>query len=350
MNEMARRITLILGLALVFSASAGLGQTTWKMNIHRGSHIDTYNIADVDSVTFHQALVPADMVTVPVGTFIEGDGVAQCGQSQREVTLTHEFSLGQHEITNEQYREALQWAYNHGYVTVGGGVVQDHLDGSVVPLLDLSSQWCEIAFSGSTFSLRDAGFGINPNHPVIEVSWYGAARYCDWMSMQAGLPRAYAHSGNWSCNGGDPYGAAGFRLPTEAEWEFAATYNDERIYPWGNQDPDCTLANCWSNAWYCVGWTTPVGSYPAAPAALGLYDMAGNVHEWCNDWLVCDLGTCPVTDPTGPSTGTWRAIRGGSWGDPASLLRCANRVLYPPLLEAPGYSQDNLGFRMARTR
>jgi formylglycine-generating enzyme required for sulfatase activity len=346
---MARRILWILGLATVVSASTSAGQATWKMSVHRGSHVDTYNIADVDSITIHQAVVPANMATVPPGTFVIGDGVAQCGQSQHEVVLTHAFTLGKYEVTNQQYLDALQWAFDQGYATVGGGVVRDNLDGSTDPLLDLSSQWCEIAFAGHSFFLRDVGFGINPQHPVKEVSWYGAARYCDWMSMKARLPRAYAHAGDWSCNGGDPYGATGYRLPTEAEWEFAATYHDERIYPWGNQEPDCSLANCWAANWYCIGWTLPVGHFPAAPAALDLFDMAGNVHEWCNDWFVCDLTDCPAVDPTGPATGAHRVIRGGSWADPASLLRCSNRVLYPPLREGPEYAHHNLGFRVART-
>ena len=346
---MSWRIALILVLATAFGAAASVGQPTWKMSVHRGSHVDTYNIADVDSITIHQAVIPANMVIVPAGTFVIGDGVAQCGQDQHEVTLNRGFLLGQFEVTNQQYLDALQRAYDHGFATVGAGFVQDNLDGGTDPLLDLSSQWCEIAFQGDTFFLRDVGFGINPNHPVKEVSWYGAARYCDWISMQARLPRAYAHSGAWSCNDGDPYGATGYRLPTEAEWEFAATYHDDRIYPWGNQDPDCGLANCWVGTWYCHGWTVPVGSYPAAPAALSLFDMAGNVHEWCNDWFVCDLTACPAVDPAGPATGAHRVIRGGSWADPASLLRCANRVLYPPMREGAEYAHHNLGFRVART-
>ena len=282
------------------------------------------------------------MVLVQAGFFTMGDGVSLCGLQQHQVTLTRDFHLGRHEVTNQEYMDAVQWAYEHGYVTATAESVRDNLDGSTQELLDLDGS-CEIAFSGGTFTLRDVGYGINPDHPVMEVSWYGSVRYCDWLSLQAGLPRAYQHTGNWACNGGDPYGALGYRLPTDAEWEYAAQWDDERIYPWGNEAPDCGRANYFPDP-YCVGWTSPVGSYPDAPAALGLSDMAGNVWEWCNDWHACDLGTSPVTDPTGPSSGTCRVEHGGSWHGYPDYLRCSYRNLIPP-----GDSYAVLGFRVART-
>ena len=176
------------------------------------------------------------------------------------------------------------------------------------------------------------------------MTWYGAARYCDWLSMQADLPRAYAHSGDWACNGGDPYGAAGYRLPTDAEWEFATQYDGERLYPWGDEVPDCSRVNSRINGYVCIGFTTPVGSYPGAPSSLGLYDMAGNIWEWCNDWHVCDLGTSPVTDPTGPGGGTDRVLRGSSWNHHDTTLPCAYRFH-----ENPDGNDSFFGFRVART-
>jgi len=302
-------------------------------------------VSDIDSLTFHDATISVPgMVAVPAGVFTMGDGVAYCGTNQCEVTLTRSFYLGQHEVTNQEYLEAVQWAYDHGYVTATTASVRDNLDGSTQELLDLDGSGCEIAFSGGLFGLRDAGYGINPEHPVKEVTWFGSARYCDWLSLQAGLPRAYQHTGNWACNGGDPYGAQGYRLPTDAEWEYAAQWDDERIYPWGNEGPDCSRANFHHTTGYCVGWTSPVGSYPNAPAALGLSDMAGNVWEWCNDWHVCNLGTVPVTDPTGPGSGTYRVLRGGSWYYSGSYLRCADRDS-----TYPDYGNCLIGFRAART-
>ena len=136
-------------------------------------------------------------------------------------------------------------------VTATTTSVSDNLDGSTEEILDLDDPDCEIEFSGGVFSLRDAGHGTNGDHPVKEVTWYGAVAFCDWLNLYGGVARAYDHS-TWECNGGDPYNAAGYRLPTDAEWEYAARYDDERIYPWGNQQPDCSRANYAG----CVGWTT----------------------------------------------------------------------------------------------
>jgi len=332
---MRRRIIVTLGIALMVSTTVSQGE--WKIRVHQGASVTDLTVSGIDSLTFYDGGIPG-MVTVPAGVFTMGDGVAYCGTAQRQVTLTHDFYLGQHEVTNQEYLEAVQWAYDHGYVTATTTSVRDNLDGSTEELLDLDGS-CEIAFSGGTFSLRDAGHGINPDHPVKEVTWYGAAAYCDWLSLHAGLPRAYNHS-TWQCNGGDPYGAPGYRLPTDAEWEYAAQWDDERIYPWGNEAPDCSRANYYG----CVGWTSPVGSYPDAPAVPGLSDMAGNVWEWCNDRHTCDLGTNPVTDPTGPASGTYRVLRGGAWDNHGPNLRCAIRFDYYPY-----YSYYSFGFRASRT-
>ncbi len=304
-------------------------------------------LSNLASATTVGGSVPGEMVLVPAGTFIMGDGVGNCGTDERQVTLTRDFLIGQYEVTNEQYLEAVQWAYDHAYVTATTSSVQDNLDGSTEELLDLDDSDCEIQFGNGIFSLRNAGHGINPDHPVKEVSWYGAVRYCDWLSMQEGLPRAYEHSGDWSCNGGDPYGASGYRLPTDAEWEYAAQYDDERFYPWGSEDPDCTRANFYDNG-YSVGWTSPVGNYPGAPSIGGelLYDMAGNVWEWCNDWHTCSLGTSSQTDPTGPGSGSARVLRGGSWGSSENYLRCAARNYYG----TPSGTSSDDGFRCVRSQ
>jgi formylglycine-generating enzyme required for sulfatase activity len=281
---------------------------------------------------------PPEVVLVPAGMFEMGDGVANCGTQQHQVTLSHSFDLGDYEVTNREYRDALQWAYEHNYVTATSSAVNDNLDGSTVLLVDLASGYCQISFSGDVFTV----YSGKENHPMVEVSWYGAVAYCDWVSMSQGLARAYNHS-TWECNGGDPYSASGYRLPTDAEWEYAARYNDGRSYPWGNESPDCSLANYGG----CVGSTAAVGSYPAGATSLGMYDMAGNVWEWCNDWLTCDLGTSSQSNPTGPSAGSFRVLRGGSWYyNSVDLLRCAARYH-----NYPSDTDDyDLGFRCARSQ
>ena len=278
-----------------------------------------------------------EVVLVQAGSFTMGDGLAGCGVDEHEVTLTHDFHLCQHQVTNQEYLDAVQWAYDHGYVTATASSVQDSLDGSTAQLVNLAGG-CEIAFSDGVFSLRDAGHGVDPEHPVMDVTWYGAARYCDWLSLMVGSPRAYENDGDWSCNGGDPYSAEGYRLPTDAEWEYAARYDDERIYPWGDEVPSCDLANFQG----CVGWTSPVGNCPAGNSALGLADMAGNVYEWCNDWFSCDLGTDAQEDPTGVETGSSRVARGGSWFNDDSKLACAARSF-----GSPAGSHRSIGFRAA---
>jgi formylglycine-generating enzyme required for sulfatase activity len=290
--------------------------------------------------------VALSFIVVPGGTFTMGDGVAQCGWDEHDVTLTRSFYFGQYEVTNQQYLDLVQWAYDNGYVTASQTSVSDNLDGSTVQLVDLSASASELQFVGGVFSLRDAGYGFNPGHPVKAVTWFGSAAFCDWLSTSEGLPRAYDHA-TWQCNNGDPYGAAGYRLPTDAEWEYVAQFDDERIHPWGNETPDCSLANWWGQPGGCVGWTSVVGSFPTEKAidGLAIYDMGGNVWEWCNDWFVCDLGTGAETDPLGPLSGEARLLRGGLWNNAnPDFTRSASRVFFNPEVSGTKY-----GLRCART-
>jgi formylglycine-generating enzyme required for sulfatase activity len=131
---------------------------------------------------------------------------------------------------------------------------------------------------------------------------------------------------------------------SDAEWEYATQYEGERDYPWGNRLPSCSRANYG----YCVGSTTPVGSHPAAPAVLALYDMAGNVWEWCDDRHVCSLGTEPVTDPRGPASGSSHVVRGGA-GYTILHLYYAMHCAYRGYLH-PAATNDYLGFRYVRSQ
>jgi formylglycine-generating enzyme required for sulfatase activity len=197
-----------------------------------------------------------------------------------------------------------------------------------------------VSFSAGVFSC------INPTHPAKSVTWYGAVAYCDWLSLQQGLPRAYSHS-TWECNGGSPYTAAGYRLPTEAEWEYACRAGSTTAFANGAitsidcapLDPNLDLMG-----WYCGNAND--GAHPVAqklPNAWGLYDMHGNEWEWCNDWFGTYGGT--VTDPVGPGAGDFRVIRGGNWDWHAQNCRSASRYgSYP-------YNENNFpfGFRPVRS-
>jgi len=295
-----------------------------------------------------------EMTALPPGSFVMGDGEAVCGRVERPVTLTRAFWIARHEVTNGEYVEALQWAYDHGCVTADSSQVRDALDGSVAVLLDLAHEACEIQFDGAgSFFLRQSPSadaqaaypeGYDPaQHPVKKCSWFGAAAFCDWLSLREDLPRAY-HHGSWLCHGGDPYGASGYRLPTDAEWEYAARFDDERSFPWGEEPPDCGRANFYLHPQPCVGWTVPAGTYPEAPSMLQLANLAGNMWEWCNDWFVCDLPTQPAVDPAGPSLGAGRVVRAGGWASVDYDLRCAMRAYAPPSVMTASH-----GLRVARS-
>lgn len=125
-----------------------------------------------------------------------------------------------------------------------------------------------------------------PNHPVFHVTWYDAVAYAQW---------------------------AGAVLPTEAQWERAARGDDGRCFPWGNEW-DSTKLQGLKNPQYYPGTLAPVGSYPAGASPYGVMDMAGNVEEWCANWMDDYPKTVkPLLNPVGPATGTWRAVRGGGW-------------------------------------
>ncbi len=167
---------------------------------------------------------------------------------------------------------------------------------------------------------EDPTYYLDPayaNHPVVYVSWNDARTFCEWV---------------------------GGRLPTEAEWEYVARGTDERIYPWGNDVPNCEKAN-YSE---CVGSTTAVGKYSPAlhpelgeggDSPYGVADMAGNVWEWVADWYG-DYSSEPQTNPTGPETGSSKVLRGGSFNYDETSIRAANRGS-----NDPGLRSNIFGFR-----
>ena len=184
----------------------------------------------------------------------------------------------------------------------------------------------------------EAVMGSNPsrfkgeNRPVERVSWEDIRRFIHRLNAR------------------EP--GVGYRLPTEAEWEYAARGSDERWYPWGHTldttrfnfcDRNCKHA--WRDQTSQDGYsfTAPVGSYKNGVSPFGVHDMVGNVWEWVEDWYgLYPMG--PVTDPQGPASGEFRVMRGGSWDNNAGLCRAAAR-----LHVGPHHRFDFLGLRLART-
>jgi formylglycine-generating enzyme required for sulfatase activity len=170
------------------------------------------------------------------------------------------------------------------------------------------------------------------NLPVEQVSWFDAIEYCNRLSLNKGLTPAYTIRGStviWNRE------ANGYRLPTEAEWEFACRA--------GTQTPFSSGTSMNTVGWHSGnsgGRTRPVGE--REPNAWGLYDMHGNVLEWCWDWLG-DYTNAEETDPIGPLTGTRRVYRGGSWRFDALQARSAFRFGNHPHLR-----QNFIGFRVAK--
>jgi formylglycine-generating enzyme required for sulfatase activity len=296
-------------------------------------------------VTVYDGENVEDFASVAPGTFIMGSPTTEPGrytnETQHQVTLTHGLHAQATEVTNQQYRELAQWAYDQGYATATSASLVDHLDGSTRILKILGAGSYEMTFSGGVFSC------VNPTHPVKNVTWYGSVAYCDWLSLQQGLPRAYSHS-TWQCNDGSPYTAVGYRLPTEAEWEYGCRAGSTTAFANGATtvaDYVCTPLdpNLDLMGWYCGNasdWTHPVAQ--KTPNAWGLYDNHGNLFEWCNDWYALYGGA--VTDPVGPGAGSTRVIRGGGWGSYARFCRSAYRYNADP-----DYASSGVGFRPVRS-
>jgi formylglycine-generating enzyme len=266
---------------------------------------------------------PSGEVLVRGGTFSMGSNDGSSDEKPPHSVTLSDFYMGKYEVTNAEYARFLNAKGNQ---EEGGAA-----------WIDLSGAWegerCRITQSGSTFQAA-AGY---EQYPVLYVSWYGATAYCKWLSEQTGKK---------------------YRLPTEAEWEYAAGNGSRHTkYSWGDGEPagkkggnvaDQT-AKAKHPGWtvfenYADGhvYTAPVGQYD--PNDWGLHDMTGNVWEWCSDWYGSDYyQNSPSKDPKGPTTGDYRVVRGGAWLYNPSLCRVADRGWLNPNLR-----YVNVGFRVVR--
>lgn len=180
-------------------------------------------------------------------------------------------------------------------------------------------------------------FDSFPDYPVVMVSWFDAARYCNWLSSIEGYEPQY-DTITWQCRF-----TGGYRLPTEAEWEFSARGGPvSKYYPWGNGSP-FDMCNWHGDPFY--EFTAPVVSYDVN--GFGLYNVSGNAWEWCNDFYGSDYyASSPSSDPKGPQNGSYRVIRGGSWFDSEENVRCAKRGPSDPSCAFAFVKANTLGFRI----
>jgi formylglycine-generating enzyme required for sulfatase activity len=276
--------------------------------------------------------VPAGMVLIPAGSFVMGDTLD--GISAALPLHTNQLSafyMDKFDVTKALWDEVRTWALTNGY------------------------------------SFDNAGSGKATNHPVHTVNWWDCVKWCNARSEKAGLVPAYYTSaaqttvyrtGQVGVQNDWVKWSSGYRLTTEAEWEKAARGGvSGQRFPWGNTITHSN-ANYYSDSSYTYDtsptrgyhpnfqaggypYTNPVDYFP--PNGYGLYDMAGNVYQWCWDWYG-SYTAAPATDPRGPSgVLSYRVLRGGYWDYYAYGARCANRSHYNP-----GVASGYFGFRCVR--
>ncbi|MFW6114119.1 MAG: formylglycine-generating enzyme family protein [bacterium] len=265
------------------------------------------------------------LIKIPAGTCVMGSNDYSDERPKHRITISKPFLLGAHEVTVSQFR---RFIYAARYKT--------EMERGLVPRWGWDETTSQLLCKPK-HSWQDPGYWQPSEHPAVNVSWNDANAFCEWLSDQEG---------------------SRYRLPTEAEWEYACRAGTTTRYNCGN-DPEklVRVGNVPDRSLRAVmhpsrnhgalilsasdGWVTtaPVGSFH--PNAFGLYDMHGNVREWCSDWYKRDYyAASPSTDPKGPATGTCHVLRGGSW-----FTFCSSS--YRGRLTR-GVSHNVTGFRVAR--
>lgn len=267
------------------------------------------------------------LVHLPGDTFVQGSGETGMPDETPKITVTlSPFLLEATEVTHAQFAAFVR---DSGYETTAEKT-------------EATTTW------------KNTGFLQQPDDPVVCVTWNDAAEFCNWRSRQSSLQPVYTINRDGSIT--TDRAADGYRLPTESEWEFAAGGMRKAAYPWGNTFATSTTAVPLANFMQRDGekddgwrWTNPVNAFPPDPN--GLYGMAGNAWEWCEDWYFdraydalknrAPLNPC-IQQADVPGL-THRVMRGGSYRNPPDLLRTASRGSGLP----HAYAQ-HVGFRCAR--
>jgi formylglycine-generating enzyme required for sulfatase activity len=280
------------------------------------------------------------LVLIPAGKFQMGspdsDKDASADEKpQHEVEITRAFYMGVHTVTVGQFQSFVRDA---GYQT------EAEKDGQGG--WGYNEQTGKFEGRKQQYSWKNPGWEQTNQHPVVNVTWNDAVAFCEWLSGKEGKK---------------------YRLPTEAEWEYSCRARTAtRYYSGDDEDSLKEVANiadasfrrkCTEGTW-AVTWddgfpfTAPVGRFK--PNSFGLYDMHGNVWQWCADWYDEKYySNSPAQDRQGPSAGSLRVIRGGSFGYRPRDCRAASRLRYGPasrLRYGPAYRHSRLGFRVVLVR
>ncbi|MBC8371856.1 MAG: formylglycine-generating enzyme family protein [Planctomycetes bacterium] len=285
----------------------------------------TIEVSDMVPVTVKAVIPPStDMVQIPTGHYDMGDHSGTGEASARPVHRVNldSFFIDKFEVTNAKYVDYLNSA---NVDVISSSVYQ--VGGAAREICLLTNG---ISYNGNAFVVALG----KDNHPVVGVTWFGAALYCNYLSQFIGRAPCYDET-TFECD----FSSKGYRLPTEAEWEFACrggATNPYYLYSWGGN----SISGGDANFDWIIGTTTSVGSY--SPNDFGVHDMSGNVWEWCNDWYDSSYyANSELTNPTGPTSGSRNVLRGGSFTDDKFYLRNSLRRYYRPASRG-----HYLGFRV----
>lgn len=303
--------------------------------------LNVSNCKTSDEIEEEAVIIPViDWIKISEGEFTMGDSFNESladslglfDEKPVHKVYLNEYHISKYEITHEQY---IAFLNDKNIPPDNDNLVNPthHEIEKSFGYLDLSDIDCAIAYNeeNEKYYFKANQYANTINTPVIEVYWYGAVAFCEWLSEKKG---------------------ENIHLPTEAQWEKAARGTDQRRYPWGNDLPNSSRCNYDSvNNGDNFNYNAPVGSFPDGASPYGVMDMAGNVWEWCQDYYKTDYySESPYENPQGPPVKDdknhtrFPLLRGGSWYCDDYSLRSSNR------LKAwfPERSRNDIGFRVAR--